>query len=149
MHYAVIMALSKGKTLTKAQSQEEAQKFTTENLTMKGNRLAAFKTTWHKIDNLVMSQILQKCGTPVLYSLTPKGLALAEKCNITDNQANATLYRKIPQVHRMYFDENKVLRKILGNGNCLYGCASFFLHDFEDNDETANERGRGGGKPPI
>ena len=41
--YAVIMALnSKDKKLTKTELQQEAQKFTNENLTMKGNKLSAF-----------------------------------------------------------------------------------------------------------
>ena len=135
------MALnSKDKKLTKTELQQEAQKFTNENLTMKGNKLSAFKTTWHKINNLVMAEILQKSGTPVLYSLTAKGLAMADSSAATDKRANVTLYRKIPQIHRLHFDEDKVIRKILGNGTCLYGCASFFVHEIEDPEKTANIR---------
>ena len=30
--------------------------------------------------------------------------------------------------------------KILGDGTCLYGCASFFVHDFEDREKTEHLR---------
>ena len=136
--YAVIMALNgRDKKLTKTELQQEAKKFTSENLTMKGNKLSAFKTTWHKINNLVMAEVLQKSGTPVLYSLTAKGLAIADSSSCTDNRANI---RKIPQVHRLHFDEGKVIRRILGDGTCLYGCASLFVHETEDREKTATIR---------
>ena len=52
------------------------------------------------------------------------------------------LYKKIPQKHRSYFDENQMIRKIIGDGSCLYGCASYFLNEVEDRETMKDLRRR-------
>ena len=139
--FAVLMALNgENIILSKKELQQEAQKFTKENLSMSGNKLDVFKTTWHQIEALVMSGLLQKVGTPVQYSLTSRGLEALVEWSKKDARLN--LYREIPLIHRADFGENQVIRKILGDGSCLYGCASYFVNELEDKEETKELRRR-------
>ena len=138
---AVLMALNgENISLTKRELQKKAQQFTQENLTMTGNQLDVFKSTWHRIESLVMSGLIQKVGTPVKYSISAKGLkALVEN---RAKEADMNLYKKIPQKHRSYFGENQMIRKIIGDGSCLYGCASYFLNEVEDRETMKDLRRR-------
>ena len=59
-------------------------------------------------------------------------------------EATSNLCRDIPQDHRdhLNLDDNKVIRRILGNGTCLYGCASYFLNGSENVEMTKDLRRR-------
>ena len=139
--FAVLMALNgENIILSKKELQQEAQKFTKENLSMSGNKLDVFKTTWHQIEALVMSGLLKKVGTPVQYSLTSKGLGALVEWSKKDARLN--LYREIPLIHRADFGKNQVICRILGDGSCLYGCASYFVNEIEDKEETKELRRR-------
>ena len=138
--FAVMMALNgENIRLTKVELQLKAQKHTKTNLTMNGNQLKEFKTTWYQIESLVGSGLLKKESTPVLYFLSAKGLRALRLYETTSN-----LCRDIPQDHRdhLNLDDNKVIRRILGNGTCLYGCASYFLNGSENVEMTKDLRRR-------
>ena len=143
--FAVMMALNgENIRLTKSQLQQKAQTYTTENLTMIDNRLEIFKTTWAQIESLVISGLLRKESTPVLYFLSAKGLRALRLCGTTERQTTSNLCREIPTEHKNYLNlgNNKVIRRILGNGTCLYGCASYFINGSEDLEMTKDLRRR-------
>ena len=48
------------------------------------------------------------------------------------------LYRQISARHRKFFKQGQVLRQILGNGACLYGCIAF--HIFQNENSFRNIR---------
>ena len=76
----------------------------------------------------------------VKYSLSAKGWkALAES---RAKEADMNLYKEIPQKHRSYFGENQMIRKIIGDGSCLYGSASYFLNKVEDRETMKDLRRR-------
>ena len=143
--FAVMLALyGENIRLTKSELQQKAQKHTTENLTMNGNNLKTFKTTWSQIESLVGSGLLQKESTPAMYFLSPKGLKAFGLCETDAKQIPSNLYRQIPQAHRdhLNLDNDKVIRRILGNGTCLYGCASYFINGSENLEKTMDLRRR-------
>ena len=138
--FAVMVALNRENLrLTKQELEKKAQAHTKVNLQMSGNGLDHFRTTWNQIESLVTSGLLRKVGTPVLYSLSPKGLrALGE----ATAKKTANLFREIPEKHKnhMNLSQDKVIRKIVGNGMCLYGCASFYFYNCEDLEKAKDLR---------
>ena len=92
----------------------------------------------------VVTSIHKSSSSPPLSPMTPLDLSLMSSLNLSMSLSPPSLppqkkqklglpelFKEIKERHKKYFSSDLVVRQILGNGSCLYGCVSFHMYRSE------------------